>query len=507
MIKSSIIAKNTLFLYVRMILVLAITLYTSRVVLQVVGVVDYGIYQTVGGIVGFLAMANSALSTGTSRFLTYELGTGNGERLGNLFCMTFWGHLLLAAFICILAETIGLWLVYNKLSIPPDRMNAAVFSYHITVLTAFFLLSQAPYTALIIAHEKMKIYAYASIVEVVLKLAIVYFLTTTNVDKLKLYVILLFSVQFLLVLFYRIYCLKNFKEARLRLIWNTSILKPVFKFSGLNFIMESAKALNNQGFILLTNIFFGPAVVAARAIALQVNSAANQFVNNFRLASNPQIIKLEASGNISESHQLVLQSAKFTYFLMLFLALPIVSGSKQLLQLWLGLVPDYTVIFLQLAVIQSLISTFDLSFHHALLAKGRLKEETITTFFIILIGFIVVYILFLLKFSPITLCFVAIIQYSILGLVVKPILLHRTSGYHYGEIIRVFFSCFKVTLAAIAIPLAINIYFPETFNMFIISSITSMISVGFSIYLLGVDKKMRANLNSLLIKKTQRFFR
>lgn len=507
MIKSSVIAKNTFFLYIRMILVLVTTLYTSRVVLQVVGVVDYGIYQTVGGVVAFLAMANTALSIGTSRFLTYELGTGNQERLNDLFCMTFWGHLLLAVVICGLAETAGLWFVYNKLDIPLDRMDAAVFSYHMTVLTAFFLLSQAPYTALIIAHEKMKIYAYVSIIEVVMKLGIVFSLTAADVDKLKLYAFLLFVVQFSLVVFYRVYCLKNFKEASLHLIWNADILKPIFKFSGLNFVMEAAKALNNQGFIVLTNVFFGPAVVAARAIALQVNSAANQFVNNFRLASNPQIIKLEASGNIGDSHKLVLQSAKYTYFLMLFLALPIVLGSKQLLRLWLGQVPDYSVIFLQLAVIQSLVTTFDLSFHHALLAKGRLREETITSFLVILVGFVFVYILFYLEYSPISLCLVAIAQYALLGLIVKPILMHKISGYKYSDIIKIFLSCIKVSVAAAILPVTVKIYFSESLTLFVMSSIASLFSVGLSIYFLGIDKETRIKFNSLLLKKYNEIFR
>ncbi len=488
-------------------MVLVTTLYTSRVVLQVVGVVDYGIYQTVGGVVAFLAMANTALSVGTSRFLTYELGTGNQEKLNDLFCMTFWGHLLLAVVICGLAETIGLWFVYNKLSIPPDRMDAAVFSYHVTVLTAFFLLSQAPYTALIIAHEKMKIYAYVSIVEVFAKLGVVFSLMAASVDKLKLYVFLLFIVQFSLVVFYRIYCLKNFREASLRLIWKADILKPVFKFSGLNFVMEAAKALNNQGFIVLTNMFFGPAVVAARAIALQVNSAANQFVNNFRLASNPQIIKLEASGNVDDSHKLVLQSAKYTYFLMLLLALPIVLGSKQLLQLWLGQVPDYSVVFLQLAVIQSLVTTFDLSFHHALLAKGRLKEETVASFLMMLVGFVMVYILFRLEYSPISLCFVAIAQYAILGLIVKPILMHKISGYSYSEIVKIFFSCIKVSIVAAIIPVVVTLYFPESRGLFVVSSIISVFSVGLSVYFLGIDKEARTKFNFLVVKKYNEFFR
>lgn len=500
------IAKNTLFLYFRMLLVMVVSLYTSRVILHVLGVADFGIYQVVGGVVSMLGFVNGALSTGTSRFLTFELGRGDSERLKRTFCTVLNGHIIIALLVVLLAETVGLWFVNHKLAIPIDRMEPAVFAYHLSILTVFFTLTQVPYTASIISHEKMNVYAYVSIVEVILKLSVVYVLKlNNNFDNLKLYAVLLCLIQISIALFYRVYCVKHFFETHYHLIWDKKILNPVIRFSGWSLFAQVSIALNSQGFIIITNMFFGPAVVTARAIALQVNMAAMQFINNFRTAVNPQIVKKLAANDESGSRQLLLQSTKYSYYLMLILALPIILGAKKILALWLGNVPDYATIFLELIVVQSLFSVFDTSFYTALYAKGRLKENALTSPMIGFVVFPVVYILFKLGFSPLVLSYAGIIQYALLGCVIKPILVHKIAGYAYRDIVDVFIPCIRVTLLALVFPLIFKGLLPDTYLAFFLNTAISIGSVSVVVYFYGIDAEMRLRINAMILRKMRSF--
>ena len=345
------IAKNTMFLYFRMMFTMVISLYTSRVILQKLGVDDYGIYHAVGGIVGFLSFLNGAISTGTSRFLTFELGKNNFDKLKRTFSTLLTTHFIIAGVVVLMAETIGLWFVYHKMVIPPERMTAALFTFHVSIVTAVINLTQVPYNASIIAHEKMGIYAYLSIYEVVAKLVVCYLIGIGDVDKLIVYTTLYFLVHVSLLLFYRVYCVKHFPETKYKFGLDKEILKPVLFFSGWSLFAQSSIALSNQGILVLLNIFFSPAVVAARSISLQVNSVAHQFVQNFRTAVNPQIIKKYAIEDYQGSKDLLLQSTKFSFYLTLLLALPIYFVADPLLHLWLGdNVSEYTTIFLQIVL-------------------------------------------------------------------------------------------------------------------------------------------------------------
>lgn len=317
------IAKNTIYLYFRMILTMLIALYTSRVILEKLGVDDYGIYNAVGGIVGFLSFLNSALATGSSRFLTFELGVGDEEKLKRIFSSLLTVHIILAGIVALIAETVGLWFLYHKMVIPPDRMQVAVYAFHISILTSVLTITQVPYGATIISHERMNVYAYASIFEVSAKLGICYLLGYGNVDRLILYAFLIFIVQAILIVFYRFYCRYHFSETKFSFIWDKSILKPVLSFSGWSLFADGTTALSKQGVLILLNMFFAPAVVSARAISLQVNSAANQLVNNFRTAVNPQIVKLYAVKDLEGSKKLLLFSTNVSYYLMLMISLPL----------------------------------------------------------------------------------------------------------------------------------------------------------------------------------------
>lgn len=496
------IAKNTIFLYFRMMLTMIISLYTSRVILQVLGVDDYGIYQAVGGIVGFLSFVNNALSTGSSRFITFGLGENNPQKLKNIFSTTLTAHIGLAIIIAILAETVGLWFLHNKLVIAPERMNAAEIVFHLSILTAFFSLTQVPYGACIIAHEKMGVYAYVSIIEAVLKLAIVYLLTVGDIDKLKLYALLLCLLQVGIIVFYRVYCVRQFEEARFRIFIDRSLFKEIAGFSGWSLFANASIALNSQGILVLLNMFFSPAVVAARAISLQVNTAANHFVSNFQTAANPQIVKRYAAKDYEGSKQLLLQTTKFSFYLMLLLSLPICLGAKQLLSIWLGTVPEYTVIFLQLVIIQSLFCVFDTSFYRALYAKGRLKENALISPTLGLIRFPIIYLLFKLGFSPVALSWASLITYAMLGLIIKPILVIKIVDYTWKDIFSVFIPCIKVVVCSLPIPLIIYFWLgDESVVAFVAIVLESIASVFIATWFFGMDKTMKDKIVEIVKRK------
>lgn len=500
------IAKNTMFLYFRMMLTMIISLYTSRVILQKLGVDDYGIYQAVGGIVGFLSFLNGAISTGTSRFLTFELGKNNFDKLKRTFSTLLTTHIIIAGVVVLLAETIGLWFVYHKMVIPPERMSAALFTYHISIITAVISLTQVPYNASIIAHEKMGIYAYLSIYEVAAKLAVCYLLGIGGFDKLYIYAMLIFLVQVSLMLFYRIYCVKHFSETKYRFGLEKEILKPVLSFSGWSLFAQSSIALSNQGILVLLNMFFSPTVVAARSISLQVNSVVHHFVQNFRTAVNPQIIKLYAVEDYQGSKNLLLQSTKFSFYLVLILALPICFVAEPLLHLWLGDdVPQYTSIFLQIVIIQSLFQVFDSSFYTALYAKGQLRENAIISPAMGFLVFPIVYVLFKAGFSPVALSWAYLVSYAILGLIIKPLLIIKIVDYTWKDIFSVFIPCFFVSAISVAISLLLDSLFDATFFMGFFLEVIGIVLVVFIVcYTVGIDKEMRKKLNGLVWSKIYR---
>lgn len=499
------IAKNTILLYIRMIFTMFVSLFTSRVVLAKLGIEDYGIYQVVGGVVGMLSFLNGALSTGSSRFLTFALGKNDKDDLSKTFSTTLSIHIVLALLIVFLAETIGVWFFYHKLEIPDERIFAASIAYHLSILTSLISITQVPYGAVIIAHEKMDIYAYMSIVDVVLKLAVVYLLSISPWDKLIFYATLLCIIQISIALFYRIYCIKNFEESKYKFIYDKKILKEISKFSGWSLFANLSVALNGQGTTIITNMFFSPSVVAARAIALQVNMAATQLVNNFRTAVNPQIVKRYAAGDNMGSRKLLLDSTKYSFYLMYIVAVPIILLAKPLLQIWLGQVPEYSVIFLQLVIIESLFSVFDTSLYTALYAKGQLKQNALISPLVGFIRFPIVYFLFKSGFPPITLSWAGIISAAMLGFIIKPILIHKIVDYPAKEILRLFIDCGKVVLLSVPIIYVLYILIDRLnlnlISNFIITGFYNVCIIGITIFYLGIDSSTRQRLITFITSK------
>lgn len=485
------IAKNTMFLYFRMMLIMIVSLYTSRVTLQVLGVDDYGIYQTVGGVVTFLAFISNALGSGTSRFITFEMGKEN-PNLEALFSTVRTAHIILGIAIVIIGEIVGLWFIQNKLVIPADRFYAAVFAFHFSMIATFFKITQVPYNATIIAYERMDVYAYVSIAEVVIKLSIVYVLNIMELDKLQVYAVLMGIATILVMIAYRVYCRLKFKEVKAKLAFNKTMFRDVASFSSWNLLTSSAASFANQGVTLITNMFFSPSVVTVRSLALQINSIINNFIGNFRTAVNPQVVKKYAAKDYEGSKKLALASTKYTYYLMLIIVLPLVLLVEPALKIWLGEVPDGLIPFVRLALVQGLFQALDTSLYVPIYAKGRIRENAIISPMFDFIQLPLVYLLFKLGFPPISLAWVEAFACVMLGVVVKPILVHYIVQYDFREIMSMIAQCFVITIASAVIPVVVfNIFDVNNFSGFCIVFVVSLISVAVFVWFLGIDKYMR----------------
>ncbi len=366
-------AKNAGMLYFRMLLTMVVSLYTSRVILQTLGVEDFGIYNVVAGFVTMLGFLNSAMSSATQRFLAFELGKLDGKDVRGIFSMSLNIHALIALLVFVLGETIGLWFVKTQLTIPIDRIVAAQWVYHLALISFIINIMRVPYNALIIAHEQMKIFAWVSILDVILKLLIVFMLTWFGADKLILYGVLSLTVTFSIFIIYWLYCKYKYVESKFRLYWDKKLFNIMLSYTGWNLWGNIAVVMSGQGINVLLNIFFGPTVNAARAIAMQVSGALSSFVQNLQVAINPQIIKSYAVEDMNYMHRLVCYGAKYNFFLLFFLAMPVLINTDLILNVWLGSVPEYTSIFVKLIIVNILIDCVSAPLMTSAQASGKIK--------------------------------------------------------------------------------------------------------------------------------------
>ena len=354
-----------------------ITLYTSRIILNVLGVQDYGIYNVVGGVVAMFGVISGALSSSISRFITFELGKGNTEKLNKIFSSSVNIQFLIAIIVLTIGELVGLWFLNYKMNIPTDRLEAANWVLHCSLLAFCINLISVPYNACIIAHEKMKAFAYVSILEALLKLGVCYLIIISPVDKLISYSTLLVGVSICIRSTYTIYCHRHFEESHYRFVFDKGILKEMTGFAGWNFFTNSAYIFNTQGVNILINLFFGVTVNAARGIAAQVDHAVMQLVNSFTTALNPQITKNYAAGNMKEMFMLVCRGSKFSFFLLFVFALPVLIETEYILKIWLKLVPPHAVNFVRLAIIVSMIHILGKTGYTAVMATGQIRRYVI----------------------------------------------------------------------------------------------------------------------------------
>lgn len=371
------IARNTLFLYLRMFVSLALSLITGRVVLQTLGVEDYGINAVVGGVIGMFSVIQTCMIGATSRFITYEMGRGDEKKLSDTFSTTLTVHIIIAVILFVVLETVGLWFVNHKLVIPETRMFAANCIYQLSIVSTMLGVTQTPYSSTIVAHEKMNVYAYFDILNTFLKLIIIYILLIGNMDKLILYGILTFFVSTLMLVLNRIYCIRNFPETHHHFLWDKSILKPIFSFTGWDVFGNIAVMARGQGISMLLNMFFGPAMNAAAGIATSVTSIVGGFSGNIILAVRPQLIKRYADAEYESMLKLVHQGVLFSFILMTYLTVPLMSEIHFVLELWLGIVPEYACIFTQLVLLFNIVGCIASVVMIVVHATGHIKKTSV----------------------------------------------------------------------------------------------------------------------------------
>lgn len=495
------IAKNTLMLYFRMLLIMAVSFYTSRVVLQTLGVVDYGIYNVVGGIVAMFGFLNSAMSSGTQRYLTFELGRGDAEKLRKVFVTSMNIHIIISAIVFVLAETVGLWLLYNKMTIPDDRFNAAFWVYQCSILSTMVMFISVPYNATIIAHEKMSAFAYISILEVVLKLLIVYLLLIGDIDKLILYAILMLAVQVVIRFIYNIYCRRHFEETRYSLMFDQPLFKEMLSFSGWNLWGNMAAVAFTQGLNILLNMFFGPAVNAARGVAVQVQHAVTQFSMNFQTAINPQITKSYATGDYSYMHSLIFRSSRFTFYLLLCICLPVFMEAEALLGIWLKEVPEYSAVFLRLILCVTILDAVANPLMISAQATGRVKIYQSVVGGILLMILPVAYVVLKLGGNPqsvfIVHLIICIIAFIVRLFIIRPMIRLSVTKYIKEVIAR----CFVVGICAMSVSFAVNVMLDSSLSSSIAVCCVSIMAAAVSSFLIGMTGNERSTvLNKIKVK-------
>lgn len=498
------IAKNTLLLYVRTLLLIIISLYTSRVVLEVLGVEDYGIYNVVGGVVAMFSMISGSLSTSISRFITFELGKGDKERLRSVFSTSMNIQIGIALVVLLLGEVAGKWFIDNYINIPINRLEAANWVLHCSLLMFCINLISLPYNACLIAHEHMKAFAHVSILEGVLKLLICYLIVISPFDKLVSYSILLVIVALVIRIIYGVYCKRHFEESRYKWIYSPALLKQMTGFAGWSFLTNVCYILNTQGVNILINMFFGVVLNAARGIATQVDGIIMQFVGNFTMAINPQITKSYAAGERIEMFKLICRGAKFGYYMLLLLALPLLFETAFVLNVWLKEVPEYTVIFLRLTIIASMINTLGNTGYTACMATGTLKRYVIV---ISSVGFLVFPLTWIAYQCglPAESAYIAFIIVYAMVLIVRLYLMRGLLDFPPKMFIKdVVLRVSVVTLASVLFPLTFYNMIPASFWRFVMMGIVCTLSSGASIYFLGLTINERLFVTERILQLVQK---
>lgn len=371
------IAKNTMLLYCRMLFLMIVSLYTSRVILDALGVEDYGIYNAVAGFITMFSMISASISGAISRFITFVLGEGNQQKMNRVFCTALSTQFAIGIIVVILVESLGIWFLNTHMTIPTRRILASNWVLQFALITFILNLWNTPYNACIIAHERMTAFAYIGIFEGLVYLLIALGIKVSPIDNLIFYSSLMCVAAFIIVIVYTIYCKKNFEECKICWSFDKKMFVEIFGFAGWNFVGTTSGLLRDQGINLLFNVCYGPTVNAARGLATQVQSAVGKFTQNFFMAVQPQIIKSYAAKRIDDSHSLVLQSSRLAFILMLALVTPIIFEADYILGLWLKSVPEYTVSFVRIILFFSLVESFSHPLIHLMLATGNIKKYQI----------------------------------------------------------------------------------------------------------------------------------
>lgn len=495
------IARNTLLLYVRMIFLMLVSLYTSRVILNALGVLDYGIYMAVGGFVAMFGIISSSLTAAISRFITFELGKNGGSRVQKVFQASLYIQFIISGIVLLLLESFGVWFLNTQMTIPDDRIITANWVFQLSILTFVINLISVPYNACIIAHEHMKAFAYIGIIQAVSTLGVAFVVKGWGADKLLIYALLIAAVAIFIRILYSCYCKRNFDECTLDGRCDRKIMKEIFQFSGWNFIGSSSGVMRDQGVNLLINVFCGPAVNTARGIAMQVSAAVTQFSNNFLTAINPQITKSYAAGEHDYLIKLVFRGARFSSYLLLMLSLPVLAETHEILALWLKIVPEYSVSFVRLILIYVMVESISYTMITLMLATGNIRNYQILVGGLQFLNFPGAYILLKLGCRPESTIVISIVI-AFVCLFLRLYMLHKMVGVPICLFLRkVLLNVIAVGCTAALLPLAmLQLLDSGLARMFIVCPL-SVIAAIVSVYFIGCDAQERIFINDKLLSK------
>lgn len=490
------LAKNTVVLYARSLFVLILSLFTSRITLQALGVDNYGINSAVGGVIGMFHLISSSLSKSISRFITFELGHGDLHKLKKIFSTAINIQLGIGAVILLLTETVGVWFLNTKMNIPADRMYAANWVLQFSIWSFFIGLTQTPYSACIIGHEKMKALTYFNIIDTILRVINVFLLYISPFDKLITISCLGFVVSIMMRMAQRIYCARKFEECHYQFVFDKSLVKELSGFAVWSFISNAAWIFNHQGINILINIFFGVSFNAARGIAGKIEGVVKRFTNDFTVALNPQITKSYAAGELDEMNKLICRGSRFTYYMMLVLSLPLFFEAYYALYLWLGMVPDYTILFYRLSLIATLITMIGGTGFTAVMATGDIKWYTIIMTCIVCFIFPLTWIAYKLGLPVEWSYYFYIICYIIVN-IVRPFLMHRMWGFPIMMFVKdAIIPILLVTILSLIIPSILYFTLEQNLLNAAIIAFVSLLSGIIAVYTVGLDKSERVMLRN-----------
>ena len=496
------IIKNTFMLYTRQILVLLVSLFTIRVILDVLGVEDYGIYAVVGGAVTLLSFLSNTMASATQRFFSFAIGEGDQEKLNKILSVNFIIYLAIAITSFIFLETVGLWFIKNELLVPPERLDAVIFIFHCSILTFIISIFAAPFMAIIIAHEDMQYYAYISIFEVVLKLGVVFLLMYINWDKLQLYGLLLLIVAILTVSMYIYVCLNKYKEVQFRkFYWDKKLCKEIINFTSWTLFGQITTVARDQGITILLNQVFSPMTVAARAISSNIASKINMFSANFNIGLYPPIIKAYATDDKVGMYKLINNGSKITFFLMWIFALPLFLEMENILNLWLKNPPPETLIFSRLALVESLIVSVSLPLGTAARAPGKMKVYELTLGLLQFLLFGLAYVFLKIGYPAYTVYYIAICI-NIVMFFARLLIVGKLTGLRTGVYIhRVIIPLLIIVILSSIITLIFKWILPNSLFYSFILMVLSILISSISMYFIGLNKEWRLKVRLIILKK------
>ncbi|MCM1501096.1 MAG: MATE family efflux transporter [Bacteroidales bacterium] len=495
------IAKNTLFLYLRTGLTMLVALYTSRVVLNALGVEDFGIWGVIGGLVSMFGFINSSLSSSIFRFLTYAIGTGDTDRINKTYNASIVIHVILSIIIFILCESLGQWFLSEKLVVPEAKREIANIVFHIVILTSCISLLNVPFNSVIIAYERMNVYAYIAIVDVFLKLGIAYVVYIVPNDKLIWYAAMMLVITCAMLVFYYIYVRLNFHHLYFQKVRDRNLFSSLLGFSGWSLVGNIAYIGYTQGLNMLLNVFFGPIVNAARSISLQIEQSVRTFVNNFQTAINPQIIKNYAQNDFEQMHSLMFRSSKFSVFLLLFFAVPIVLETDMILELWLKEVPEYTANFCRIMFLIIALEAMTNSIGIGVVATGNIKWYHILVGTLLMMIIPISYVVLKAGASPESV-FLVYLFFEILAVFTRLFVASKSIDISITKFItQVFSKCIGVSLVALLIPIVLHFIMEPGIIRLLIVAVVSVICNAISIYFLGLTSNERKLLSKIINKK------